>query len=91
MSTLVPGGGNRMKAGIGPWPLRRGAGSFSGHLLLSFNPLPAWLNNLLASLAFTGLRATVGVAILGHRLYTIDVVINLTQVYGWLAMMRAGV
>jgi predicted outer membrane repeat protein len=81
-----------LKAGFGPCPLRRGEGNSSGHLLLTFYPLPAWLNDLLASTAFTGLCAAVEVAILSHRLYDI-VVVNQghTLVYGSLAMMLAGV
>jgi hypothetical protein len=65
-----------LKAGIGPWPLRRGEGNSSGYLLLGFYPLPASLPYLLASIAFTGLCATDGVAILSHRPYDIDVVVK---------------
>lgn len=74
-------GGTRLKAGMGPWPLRRGEENFSGHLLLGLYPLRAWLPDLLASIAFTGLCAAGVVAILSHRLYEIDEVIKATFVY----------
>ena len=63
----------------------------SGYLVLTFLPLSVLLNDLLGSIAFTGLCAALGVAIFRHRLYDIDVIINRTLVYGLLTAILAGI
>jgi hypothetical protein len=52
---------------------------------------PAWMDALdsLSFLAFICIPAAVGVAVLKHRLYDIDVVVNRTLVYGTLTLTLA--
>lgn len=52
---------------------------------------PAWMDALdsMSFLAFIGIPAAIGVAVLKHRLYEIDVVINRTLVYGSLTLTLA--
>ncbi len=52
---------------------------------------PAWMDALdsLSFLAFIGIPAAIGVAVLKHRLYDIDVVVNRTLVYGTLTLTLA--
>jgi hypothetical protein len=52
---------------------------------------PAWMDTLdsLSFLAFICIPAAVGVAVLKHRLYDIDVVVNRTLVYGTLTLTLA--
>ncbi len=61
---------------------------FCGFVLLT-SFLPDLLNSLLGSAALLGLSASVGVAILKHRLYDIDLLINRTLVYGSLTAALA--
>ncbi len=64
-------------------------GGFTVLNLIDF--LPDWLTTLLGTAVGLGLYASVGVAILRHRLYDIDVVINRTLVYGSLTATLAAV
>ncbi len=64
------------------------AALFCGFLALT-SFLPDLLNSLLGSAAVLGLSTSVGVAILKHRLYDIDLLINRTLVYGSLTAMLA--
>ncbi len=51
--------------------------------------IPSRIVQDLATLSFAGLPAAVGVAILRHRLYDIDVLINRALVYGFLTVSLA--
>jgi hypothetical protein len=53
---------------------------------------PLWVELIfsLASLGFAGVPVAIGFAVLKYRLYDIDVVINLTLVYGSLTAMLVG-
>ena len=55
-------------------------------------PIPWWLELLfsVAVLGFAGVPVAIGFAVLKYRLYDIDVVINLTLVYGSLTAMLVG-
>ena len=52
---------------------------------------PAWMDAVdsLSFLAFIGIPAAIGAAVLKHRLYDIDVVVNRTLVYGALTLTLA--
>jgi hypothetical protein len=54
---------------------------------------PLWVELLisLATLSFAGVPIAIGLAVLKYRLYDIDVVINLTLVYGSLTAMLVAV
>jgi hypothetical protein len=54
---------------------------------------PLWVDPIfsLASLGFAGVPVAIGFAVLKYRLYDIDVVINLTLVYGSLTAMLVAV
>jgi hypothetical protein len=58
------------------------------NLLLSY-PLGDAVWNVLSGVAFASLYAAVGIAIMRHRLYDIDVLINRTLVYGSLTVLLA--
>ena len=55
----------------------------------SFAQIPLWFEIVfsLAGLGFAGVPVAIGLAVLKYRLYDIDVVINLTLVYGSLTAM----
>ena len=55
------------------------AGSFAGDQLDKL--LPGVLGNWLFALAIAGIPASAGIAILRHRLYDIDRIVNRTIVY----------
>src|SRR6267143_3873598 len=74
--------------------------AFAGAVLLAtfvveavarFVPSLMGLTNILAGLALSAFPAAVGIAILRHRLYDIDLIINRTVVYVLLTAVLAGV
>ena len=64
-------------------------GTVLAEALISSADLASDVSNLLVTFSLTGLPVAIGMAILKHRLYEIDLIINRTLVYGGLTALLA--